>query len=354
MPLNAIGWKTAYSLNKQSDIKTVIGDAQIDQMRDQEDFAPVTVERITRAGNRTHWGRGTQEATYDLTTQKLYRINAQTRPATDLDIAFAFGFVMGGLANSQPDALLLPNTWEHIFTWQDIAAATTERVYTSMLEEFGGGSAPGYRKKLTGVSIDQLTLRGEMGQLAMLSFQGTARKYATEASATLPAAITPASLFKVQRSTLKFGSTPAPAATVKWLAFEINLNANTEVQFREGQTASEEELMERMDTGLQDHSGSIVLELDDVYRAHMTDEDQDLQLEITLTSDDQVDSVDKSFVLDIQKLGIASEAFGLDGRTVTYTLTFDPASILVPAAGAIISGVLTTDIDDTELLVTDP
>lgn len=350
MPIGVRSLRHAFSLLRQTDIQTAVADGDITYQRGDIEFAPFGYEEIAAVSDAQFFGKDPW-GTFRERLHYANVISSRTRPASDLDVLWALAFVMGGLSSSQPDALLLPNTWAHVLTF--VAHGTKpEMDYTSFLELLGSGSNPGYKQKLVGAWLNKATISSEFGDFVKIAFEGGARE-AASSSATMPSGVSTASLMKANVTQLSFGNTGAESnVDGRWASFSLDFNTNATRVLRSGQPTGEEEFIHRVDRGQQSVTGNIVFELEDTaFRQKLLAATQ-VGLTITLRSDDTVDSARKSIAIAIPRIKIPAEAKGQIEESVSWTLTLDETSILRGGGAEPVTVTVTTDIDDTEIFTT--
>lgn len=355
MASDPVGFRSlrhAFSLHRQTDVLTQVADGDITYQRGDIDFSPFGHENIAAVSDNQHFGKDPWP-TYRTVLHRANMINSRERAASDLDLLFALGFVMGGHVAAQPDALLLPNTWTHTLTW--VAHGTKPQMdYTSFLELVGSGSNPGYKEKLIGAWISQATISSDVpgGDHVKIAFEGGARERATS-SATMPTAVSAASLMKGSITQLSFGNAGAEAnVDGSWSAFELEFNSNPTRVLRTGQPTGEEELIERADRGQQSLTGSITFELGDTNFRQKFLAATEVGVVITLQSDDQVDSNPKTVSITIPHIQIAAADIGQVEESFSYTIELDETSVLRKSGDEPVTVVVTSDIDNTEFFTT--
>lgn len=350
MPVGYRSLRHAFSLVRQTDIQTAVADGEITKQRGDLTFSPFGLETIAKVSDAGHFGKD-PFATY---VERLHIANVlgnRERPCSDLDALFTLAFVMGGHAASQPDALLLPNTWEHVLTWVP-HGTKPEMDYTSFLELVGSGSNPGYKEKLVGAWIARCTLSATFGDFVKIAFEGGARERASSAAA-MPSGVTVASLMKANLTQLSFGDAGSEAnVDGKWASFSLEFNTNPTRVLRSGQPAGEEEYIHRVDRGAQLLTGNVVFELENTaFRSKLLNATE-VGLIINLRSDDEVDSERKSINIAIPHIKIADEEKGQIEESISWTMQLDETSILRKDGDEPVTVTITTDIDDTEIFTT--
>lgn len=348
--LHSDSWAMAYSLNKQADRLTAIADAKINKLRATRNFAPVKRNVRARVTDQGWFGKGHPFPTFNQVIEEMADIPSHQFSCTDLDLLFSAFFVFGKVVSSQPDVIGMPATWQHVFTFADVQTSP-EVIYTTLLEQIGDGSTPGYRRKLIGAWLSQFGLNGQMNDHVALSRQGAARAYKVEGVATLPAAPTAASFLITKRTKLSIGSPAAVNVDGKWSQFSIEVNQNPAPKSRSGQPVGEEKYVERADVGKQTVSGNVIVELSDTFRDFYL-LDQDVALTIEMLSEDLTEAGGLTIgaKLEIPLLKVVSEDFSEDDKTTMLTLSLDEGSVLKKdAATAPVTLTVTTNIDNTEL-----
>lgn len=350
MPVSSYSWIQAFSLNKQADAGTAVADAKVNKLRSTQGYNPSMLSNDVILTDADWHGKGHSWPTFRSIERKHYVLPSQQRPCSDLDLLWCLGYVMGADAPTQPDALGKPTQWQHVITFQPLATQP-EVKYTSLLEQFGDGSSPGLKRKLIGAWLETVNLQIQLGQFINLNFQGAYRESAVSA-ATLPATVTAAHLFNAARTTLSFGPDPAPDISAKWAAINLTFTQTPDAKLRAGASAGEETLVQRADVGNQRVTGSILLEFEDTFRDYFHDQDE-LEATITLNSLDEVEGDPASCAITIPVIYAAGEGHSEEGRTSMIELTLDESGIL-KGAGDYVSATFITDINATDMLVTNP
>ena len=350
MPIHSDSWSFVYSLNKQSDIGTAIVDAKVQYIRPIDGVSPVSIVKQT-ISDANHSGKGNSHPSYFRVGGESFEIGSQARDCTDHELAMALFMVFGAVASVSTGA---PIHWEHTFTLQAIAASP-ESLYTTFMEQLGDGTAPGYKRKIVGAWLDQMTIDipAARDSFCKLTWQGRARQLVAAGGITVPSAVTPASFMLPAYTTLKFGEAAAPVISSKGISGSLTFNKNSQPKNRWGNPTGEELLIARADVGRQQVTGSLTFELDDVLRQHFIDDDT-LEIILTLVSDDQTGTsgVPKKCEITLPAVKIGSEGFGVEDQTMTYTVNFPEGAVLKKdGATEPVTVVLftDTDIDDAEL-----
>lgn len=352
MPLSSKSLRHAFSLNKQTDAETAVSDGAITYQRGSLGFAPFSMQHEAVVSDQDHYGKA-NFGTFREVLHKSYVLGQQERPASDLDCLFALAFVMGGHAAAQGDPVGEPNTWQHTLTWKDLGT-NPEVDYTSFLEQMGNASNPGHKFKFVGVWISEATISGEFGDFVTLSFSGGARELATS-SATMPSATSTAALLKINLAQMSFGNSGSLSNIDKrWVSLSLTFSQNPAMKLRSGAPSGEEELICRTDRGNQRLTGSITLELEDTAFRQKFLAATEVGLTLRLQSAVQTDSANHYVEIQIPKIQIASEAFGEEDLQATYTITLDETSIIDGPSAEPVTVIVSTDIDNTEVLVVDP
>lgn len=356
MPNSSRSIKTAFSLNRQTDINTEVSDAQIAYQRGTQNFLPISRERRQSVSDYGFFGTGSNFASFNALLNEAFVIGARQSPATDLEALFAAAFVMGSVSSAQRDALNAPNEYTHTITWADIGASP-QVAYTSLMELIGNnGATPGWKKKAIGAFLSQFSIQGVFGNFIQLSWQGGARQFATE-TATFPSAPTAANLFYINRCAMIL-DTAGGTTNVdgKWVGFNLTFNQNPDLKVRSGQPSGEESLIERVDRGDQVVTGSVTIELENTYRDYFLNETE-VVLDITASSVGEIDTGESNpatLRIQIPHIVISSESFSEEGRTALLQLDLSEAGVLEKGGDEPATITVVTDIDDSEILVVDP
>ena len=353
MAVGSRSLRHAFSLKRQTDIQTAVADGDIASQRGDIDYAPFGFEQIATVSDRGFFGKSVHGSFREV----LHVANVLTgreRAASDLDLLHVGAFCLGGHASAQPDALLLPATWEHTLTWAVPAGAGAkqEMDYTSYLEQMGDASDPGYKEKFTGVWIGKFGLKGEFGDFVKISFEGGARERAASA-ATMPSGVTAASLFKINLCNLSFGSAGGEVnVDGLWASFELEWNSDPNRVLRSGQPVGEEEFIHRVDRGDQSLTGNIKFELEDVAVRQKFIDATEVGIVLDLVSADQIDSNPIHALLTIPHIQMAEGAHEQDARGAMFTITLDETSVLEKSGDPHFDIVITSGIDDTAIFTT--
>lgn len=345
----------AFSLKKQAagNIQTAVADVDINKQRGSADYAPFGLEHIATVSDAGFYGTGSNFGSFREVCNLANVINTQSRPASDLDLLFALGFVMGGAggaASVQPNPVGLPATWAHTLTWADIGTSP-EVDYTSFLEQMGDASNPGWKEKYIGCWLDQVTINGTFGDFVNMSFSGGARERIVSAAA-MPATPSTASLMKIGLTEVSFGNAGSLlAANDAWASFELTFNQSPNRILRGGQPSGEETWIERVDRGDQLVTGNIVFDLNDTLFRQKFLAATEVGFTIKLQSNDTVDSVKKNILITVPHIQIAEGSHTEEERSATYTITLDETSVLKKSGDEPATVVVTTDIDNTEFFV---
>ncbi|KKM16096.1 hypothetical protein LCGC14_1689350 [marine sediment metagenome] len=325
MPIHSDSWSFVYSHNKQSDAVTAIADANVKYIRPIDGISPVSIVKQT-ISDANHAGKGNSHPSYFRVGGESFEIGSQARDCTDHELAMALFMVFGAVASVN----VITDHYTHTFTWQAIAASP-ESLYTTFMEQLGDGSTPGYKQKIVGAWLDQMTIDipAARDSFCKLTWQGRARELAAAGAITVPAAVTPASFMLPAYTTLKFGTAAAPVISAKGISGSLTFNKNSQPKNRWGNSSGEELLLARADVGRQQVTGSLTLELDDVLRDHFKDDDT-LEIILTLVSDEATPTagVTKQCEITLPAVKIGSEGFAVEDQTLTYTVNFPEGAVL--------------------------
>lgn len=351
MAQHAHGTTQSFSLFKQTDASTTITDARLNKItpiRDQQLSNPVYNARVSDLG---WFGKGFPFATFSDPLQKYFEVPSAVRSGSDLSLLWALSQVMGADTITQPDAIGSPNTWQHVITWQDIVSAP-EPIYTTILEEVGGGTSPGWSYTLEGMVINSVTLSGNMDDHVTVSYDGFSRNFVTNSTANPPGTLTTESYFKTQRAAITYGAAGSPATiSAKVISWSVTFNRNASRKWRAGQPSGQELLMARADVGQQEVSCELVLETEDTFQNYMLN-DTTVELNITLSSEDQVDSADKTCLIELPNMKVGSSVpGGLEDFTLITTQSMPASEVLQTDGDPVARVTITSDIDNTEALV---
>jgi hypothetical protein len=336
-----------FSLNKQGDIATAVDDAQMQYQRSIRTFAPARLEHPAVVSDRQWYGKGHPYPTFWDPIQKWYMLDAQERSATNLELLYALAFIMGNVVTTQADSVTNPNEYTHTIKWQD-TSTYKEALYTTVFEKMGAE----YVKALTGVWLNSLTITGNRDDHVTMSFDGGARKYATDTLSS--PGISTASFFKTLFGSVAFGLADSTAdISAEVLSFDLTINQNVEPLWLMGNSAGEEDLVSRVLIGDQTVNGSFTILVEETHRDRFLN-NQTCELQLELVSPDTIDTNPHSCTIDIHNLKITEESFGEEGSTVAYTLTLGEDGVLKTVADEHITATMVTNIDSTELLVASP
>lgn len=337
-------YEQIFSLYKQSDISTEILDANMNKQRSIRSFAPA-VQDHTNITDRSWYGKGHSFPTFVDTIQKRITINGQERSATDLELLYAAAFVMGNVVTTQPDSAAKPLKYLHTITWQDLST-NKQVLYTSLHEKFGSE----IDHKIIGAYLSSFTLTGNRDDHVVLSFEGGGREYDTSGTVASPG-ITTASFFKTLFGTVAFGDADSPAAiSSSVLSWNLKVSQNPQPLHLMGNATDEEKYLSEVLIGDQTVSGSVTIKIDSSQRTRYTGETIS-ELVITLGSPDTVNSDRKSCEIRLYNLRISSENWAEEGQTIAYTMNFDENSVMKVGSDEHLQIALTTNIDDSEILV---
>jgi hypothetical protein len=340
--VNARDYQVAFSLNKQSNIRTAVAGASVKYTRSIRGFAPSAMEP-TNITDRLWFGKGHPFPTFVDRVSKLYRINAQERSATSLELLWALAYCLGGVVSTD-----MTGYFRHVITF---VSTTTQKEpsYTSLIEKMGAE----YQQMVSGVWINSVTLNGNRADHVVMSYEGGGRKSAADVT-SMPET-SAASFFKTLYGTVAFGNQGAAAdISAEVLSYQISVNQNCEPLFLMGNTTGEEDLISKVLIGNQSISGNVVIMINAAHRNRFINQTE-CTLQLVLKSPDYCNSptntVQHTCTIDIPNVMIANEAYGTEGNTVAYTLNFGEDGILKAGAAAPITFTMLSDIDDTELLI---
>lgn len=334
----------AWSLNHQSAVGSEVLDANIQYMRPVKEMRAWTINKLS-VSDQGHFGKGHEFATSSQALRQSYELASANRFATDLDVLMAARFVMGAVASSQPDAIGSPNTYEHAITFQ--AVTTNEPAYASFIEYMHDGADPGWEYKYSDACITEFSLSGQNDDNVNLAWQAIALTRADE-TASVPSAVSTASVFKSQRAALSFGAEGAAATiSAKLLTWNLTVRNQAGIKWRAGQ-ASGIASGSRIDIGERQVTFTAQLELDDTERI-LFENHSECVLTLTLSSDDQVDSADKTIVISIPHLVLTDESFGQEEFTITWNMTMNESGLLLQGGDEPLTITISTDIDDSEI-----
>lgn len=343
--VNARDYYFVYSLNKQSAIGTAIINDNLNKMRSVRGFAPLTKEGQF-VSDRAWYGKGHPWATFYDEISKRHVIAAQERSATDLDCLYAAAFVMGDVLSTIPDSSGYPTEHLHTITWQS-TVDNKEVIYTTVGEAMGDE----YKKVLSGAWINSFTLTGDRADHVRISFEGGGRKY-MNGTFTVPE-LTAASFFKTLFGTVAFGEAASVGdISAEVLSWNLVINQNAQPMYLMGNAAGEEKLISEVLIGQQTVSGSVVIKVNADHRdLFLTNETCGLQI-VCKSPDKASDNGHQKYMqIDIPNLVIASEAFGTEGDTVSYTMNISEEATLKGEDAEHLEIAILTNIGIDELLI---
>jgi len=348
MSVHAISQVLGFSLNRQTDATTPVVDAKINKIRSFSGQQIPTVVDNVRVSDAGDSGKGDPFATFSLAVQRSVDIPSAQRRASDLDLLFALGNVMGAVSSAQPNPTTMPLLWEHTFVWQPVGD-NSEAVYTTLIDQAGNPAADGWKKRITGVVLSQMAINGSVDDLTNLTWQGLAIKME---DVTLPVlgSVTPASFFKPVNATLAFGSNPAPDVSAKMSSFSLNLNRDPNLVWRAGQPISNTGFPLQADVGVQQATFGATLDVDNAQRL-LAINDTEVEAVLTLISPDLVNGENKKVTITIPNAKMVEAPNNVNGQRVTNQIAINNDSIIKAPGGQPITIVVTTDIDNSELLV---
>lgn len=332
----------AYSLNKQADMATGLADGALNKNRSMRNFGPITKEPV-HITDRNWFGKGHGWSTFADRVTELYRIPAQERSATALETLYAAAFVMGKDTAGGSSG---PSGYTHSIEFQD-PTTNTEVLYTSVGEAMGSE----FKNKLTGAWINSFTLTGNRADHVVISFEGQGRKLETS-TFTVPA-LTATAFYKTLYGTVSFGATGGPTdISAQVLSWNFTANQNAQPMFLMGNSAGDEMRLSKCLIGKQSANASAVVFVSSTFRNFFLNE-QYVALTLVLKSPDvvAVGGAQHSCTITIPKMLIASEAFGLEGSTVAYTLNFTEDYLIYDGVNPTVKLDFVTNIGTTELLV---
>ena len=331
-------WELAFSLNRQSDIRTGVANALINKERSVRTFAPIK-EVKQRISDRQWYGKGHSFPTFSDQITRYYELGTVERSATLVETLYAVAMVMGGLQSSQSGA-----EWTHAVSWQSLAT-NKEVVYTSLIEKVGAE----YQKKLTGAYIESVTITGDRADHVKLSMTGAGRQYVDNAAA-MPG-ITTSPFLKTLYGLVSFGAAGAPAdISVEVLSFNLTISQNPQRFFLMGNSAGEEMLLSKVLIGDQTVSGQVTIFINATHRNRFLNQD-DCELRIICKSPTMIAVSPHMMTIQLPHFVISEEAFSEEGQTIAYQMNFNEESVLKPGVAEQCVVTFVTDIPATELLV---
>ena len=340
--VNARDYKLAFSLHKQPEILTPVPNVSIDKCRPLRNFAPITETQL-RVSDRQWYGKGTSFPTFSDRIQRTYAFPATERSATSLETLWAAAFVMGKVVSSVPSSAV-PLQYQHVVTFQD-TKVNKECLYTTLVEEMGSE----WRKALQGTWLGSMTLTGNRDDHVTLSVEGGGRKF-TDSPLTMPV-VTPASFYKTLYGKMSYGASPTPVdISCEVLSWTLTMGQNPQIMYLMCNSAGEEMSVSQALIGDQVCTGNAVIKVSALQRQRYLD-DVEVAFTIFVKGPDLVapGGQQHQVTITVPHCKIVTEAFGLDGTTVTYTLSWGEEGILKigseePVTLTFISNIPTADI----------
>jgi hypothetical protein len=346
MTVNVRTFQWAFSLNKQGSLLTPIASGNIDQMLPQRGFAPFMQQNPNVVTDRQWYGKGRTFPTFRDTVTKELVIPSREFSMTQLSALFAPAFVLGSLTSSQPDAGH-PTVWRHSMQFQDPTTSPSV-LFTSMIEKAGSE----YQKKISGAYISSFAVKAARTDHVVISWQGGARKAATDAT-SMPSLATAQSYFKLIKAFFSFGAVSAQTTqSANVLEFNLTANQNPQQFWLPGAASGDESILSKVLIGDQTLSGDITFFLTSALRDFFLNQ---TECALTLVFDgDQIGTTGYNYQVTatIPHLKISSEAFADVETTTSYKMTFDEGSVLKNASDPFFTWMVQTDVADTALLVT--
>lgn len=342
--VNARDYQLAFSLNKQSAIGVAVAENKITKVRPIRGFAPATMEP-TNVTDRQWYGKGHGFPTFVDRISKLYRLPAQERSATALELIWALAYVMGSDTITQPNSSLA--YWSHALKF--VSTTTQKEPYFTTIVEAMGAE---FKKQLSGVWISSVTLTGNRADHVVLGFEGGGRLI-QDSTMSMPV-ISNSAFFKTLFGTVAFGDVGAAAdISAEVLSWTLTLNQNAQPMFLMGNSSGTEDLLSKVLIGDQSIAGNCVIMVSNAHRDRFLNQTE-CTMQLVLKSPDQIGTtgVKHTCTIDIPHCKIVGEAFGLEGTTVSYTLNFGEEGVLKSGADNPIDITVLSDVGDTELLVT--
>jgi hypothetical protein len=344
--VNARDYKFVFSLNKQTDIRTAVADANLKYMRSLRAFNPATLNR-TAIGDRAWFGKGHPFATFYDEISKSYAIPATERSATNLEAVHALAYCMGKVVTTQPNSGSAPNEYQHVITWQP-TTTNKEVLYTSFGEVMGSE----WKKTLVGGWVSSVTLNGIRTDHVTMSWDGGARNM-EDGLWTEPSAVSAASFFKTLCGNVKLGNADGVLEdiSVDVLSWTCTFNQDPQLYFMMGDSTGQCSYLTYVLVGQQTFGGSCVVQVANKYRNRILNETMS-EMEIYAYSKDTINGGNRHMLkIKIPNFVVASEAMGLDGNTVAYTMNFNEEATLKLNTDEVVEVTMLTNIGTTELLV---
>lgn len=335
-------YQQIFSLYKQATIYDQVPLDKLNKQRSLRTFAPVRQQDVNIT-DRAWFGKGHSHPTFVDRIQRLYVLDAQERSATSLELLYAAAFVMGAVTTTVQDSTT-PTKYKHVVTWQDLAA-NKEVHYTTIGEIMGEE----FSKILIGAWLNSFTLTGNRDDHVILSYEGGGMKY-EDAELTSPG-ITAAAFYKTLFGKVSFGKSGELAdISAEVLSWNMTVSQNATPLYLMGSSVGYEDLVSEVLIGDQTASAQVVIKVNAQHREKFLQSDE-VGLKLILGSPTTIGTtVRHECTIELPRMKVAEEAFGEEGQTVSYTMTFSEDTVMKPSSGEVLTLTFISDIGSTELL----
>ena len=225
-----IDFKWAFSAKKQTDLATVLLDADLTLVQPIKGVQVFNPSRTSR-NDLNLSGKGFEfptppnyhEVTRTASVQRQMYLNS-------LNAAWAAAFGMGKVTTSQPSAGPDPTVYQHIIVPSDPTATGKSVPVTTIYEEVVAGGPAGWKNKLRGIAVEEFKISGVVGDILMLDLNLVGAGEFVQDPVTVGATTT-VDFLDMQHLLFKIGTQGAAVdLSERLLSFEVNWKQNIDLK----------------------------------------------------------------------------------------------------------------------------